>query len=131
MSHSLGPSTKAVGKAMRSGCRAASVFGARSVRIKITSAMMTVAIPTAPSSSPQKRMTVTVVSAENKALIVLLRRRIPPIRRWGRARAHHVERATHFVLVAEFFPHVVERLFLGAEKALGAETLVQSGAFEN
>src|SRR3989344_4343974 len=35
------------------------------------------------------------------------------------------------MIVAEFFPDMIQRLFLGAEETLGAETLIETSALEN
>ena len=80
---SSGSRIKLAGKAMRSGCSAAMVFGVTSAKIRMTRVRRKVA--TTMPASPYRRMAMTVAMAEAAMLTRLLPMRIRPISRSGRS----------------------------------------------
>ena len=86
-----GSSSALAGKATRSGCSAAIVFGVISAKMSMTSVSTSVAM--AIPASPNNRIAITVAMADARMLTRLLPIRIRPISRSGRCRSWMARRA--------------------------------------
>ena len=83
--------TSVAGFAIRSGCRAAKVFGVTSAKIRMTRVRTPVAMAT--PASPNTRTASTVAMAEARILTKLLPIRISPISRSGRSNSERIRAA--------------------------------------